>query len=126
MLLLLVQTSQETSQRLQRNVFIICSICDLFFAHFRPCLQVARLADPLKDAERVLAVRQAVGPRIRLRADANQAWTLAQACAFGRSAAPAQLQVRKQTDSLKQATHALNASWGKPIESQLTDKGRPV
>lgn len=55
--------------------------------------QVGRLVDPLQDAARVLAVRQAVGERVELRADANQAWTLPQASAFGRSAAPAQLQV---------------------------------
>lgn len=35
--------------------------------------------DPALDTARLLAVRQAVGPKIRLRIDANQAWTAPQA-----------------------------------------------
>lgn len=35
--------------------------------------------DPLRDAERVMAIRKAVGPHITLRVDANQGWTAKQA-----------------------------------------------
>lgn len=51
----------------------------------------ARRSDPVDDAAVVLAVRQAVGPSIALHADANRAWTLDQAVAFGHHAASAQL-----------------------------------
>jgi isochorismate synthase/2-succinyl-5-enolpyruvyl-6-hydroxy-3-cyclohexene-1-carboxylate synthase/2-succinyl-6-hydroxy-2,4-cyclohexadiene-1-carboxylate synthase/O-succinylbenzoate synthase len=55
-------------------------------------LKVARQADPLADAAAVLAVRQAVGPAVVLRADANQRWSLQEAVQFGAAAAPARLQ----------------------------------
>jgi L-alanine-DL-glutamate epimerase-like enolase superfamily enzyme len=41
--------------------------------------QVGRRGDPQQDAAAVLAVRQAVGPGVGLRADANCCWTLEQA-----------------------------------------------
>lgn len=42
-------------------------------------IKVGRRADPLADAAAVLAIRQAVGPEVVLRADANRRWTLEQA-----------------------------------------------
>jgi len=40
-----------------------------------PALKLKVGADPSRDAERVLAVRAAVGPDVELRLDANQGWT---------------------------------------------------
>ena len=48
--------------------------------------------DPLSDAAAVLAVREAVGPEVTLRADANGAWTIAQAVQFGKNVAGAGLE----------------------------------
>lgn len=45
----------------------------------QPTLQVGRREDPLSDAQAVLAIRQAVGPGVVLRADCNRGWTLEQA-----------------------------------------------
>ena len=42
-------------------------------------IKVGRRADPLADAAAVLAIRQAVGPEVVLRADANRRWALEQA-----------------------------------------------
>ena len=56
-------------------------------------LQVGRRPDPLADAAVAVAVRQAVGPPIALRADANRCWTLQQAAAFADGAAAASLEV---------------------------------
>ena len=50
-------------------------------SHF--VMQVGRRSDPLQDAAVVLAVRQAVGPGVVLRADANRAWSLKQAVEVG-------------------------------------------
>lgn len=57
-------------------------------------VQVARRVAPEDDAAAVLAIRDAVGPHVALRADANRRWSLQQALAFGRAARPAGLQVR--------------------------------
>ena len=57
-------------------------------------MQVARGSDPLEDAAAVAAVRAAVGPSARLRADANRRWTLQQAIAFGRAAEASGLEAR--------------------------------
>lgn len=46
-------------------------------------VQVGRRSDPQEDAAVVVAVRQAVGPSMVLRADANRAWTLEQAIEVG-------------------------------------------
>ena len=46
-------------------------------------LKVGRRDDPVADAVAVLAVRQAVGPGVALRADANRRWTLEQAVQVG-------------------------------------------
>ena len=43
---------------------------------------MARRVSPLEDAAVLVAIREAVGPRIHLRADANQRWTLNQAVEF--------------------------------------------
>lgn len=55
-------------------------------------VKVGRRADPLEDAAALLAIRAAVGPGVRLRADANRAWSLDQAAAFARAAAGAALE----------------------------------
>jgi L-alanine-DL-glutamate epimerase-like enolase superfamily enzyme len=46
------------------------------------CLKLKGGRDPGEDAERVRAVRAAIGPRIELRFDANQGYTVEQAIAF--------------------------------------------
>lgn len=46
-------------------------------------IKVGRRVDPLADAAAVLAIRQAVGPEVVLRADANRRWTLEQAVQVG-------------------------------------------
>lgn len=56
-------------------------------------MQVARQQDPQQDAAKVLAVREAVGHSIVLRADANRKWSLNQAVAFGHAVQGAHLQV---------------------------------
>lgn len=45
--------------------------------------QVGRRACPLEDAAVVTAVREAVGPEVTLRADANRAWNLEEAVQVG-------------------------------------------
>lgn len=56
-------------------------------------MQVARQQDPQQDAAKVVAVREAVGHSIVLRADANRKWSLNQAVAFGHAVRGANLQV---------------------------------
>ena len=56
-------------------------------------MQVGRQEDPLRDAAVLVAVRQAVGPGIAVRADANRKWSLNQAVAFGHAVKAAGLQV---------------------------------
>lgn len=56
-------------------------------------MQVARQQDPQQDAAKVIAVREAVGHSIVLRADANRKWSLNQAVAFGHAVRGADLQV---------------------------------
>ncbi|CAI5481758.1 unnamed protein product [Closterium sp. Yama58-4] len=51
-------------------------------------IKVARRASPAEDAAMVLAVREAVGPRVHIRVDANRSWSLSQAVEFGRLVAP--------------------------------------
>lgn len=46
-------------------------------------VKVGRRSDPLQDAAAVLAIRQAVGPGVALRADANRRWSLEQAVQVG-------------------------------------------
>lgn len=55
-------------------------------------IKVGRRARPEQDAAAVLAIRQAVGPDVQLRADVNRRWSLEQAEAFGRAAAEAGLE----------------------------------
>ena len=55
--------------------------------------QVARQQDPQQDAAKVMAIREAVGHSIVLRADANRKWSLNQAVAFGHAVWAANLQV---------------------------------
>ena len=59
----------------------------------RAFLQVARRVDPADDAAVVVAIREAVGPGVTLRADANRLWSLEKAVAFGIDAQAANLQV---------------------------------
>ena len=56
-------------------------------------VQVGRRQDPLEDAAAVVAIRAAVGPGVRLRADANRLWTLEQALQFALAAESADLEV---------------------------------
>jgi L-alanine-DL-glutamate epimerase-like enolase superfamily enzyme len=53
--------------------------------------QVGRNDDPLLDAACLLAVREAVGPSVELRADANRSWSRDAAIAFGRAVQTANL-----------------------------------
>lgn len=53
-------------------------------------------ADPAKEAERCVRLRQAVGSSVRLRADANQGYTRAQAIEFLKRAQPAKLEWLEQ------------------------------
>lgn len=46
---------------------------------------MARLNSDAEDVAVLRAVRKAVGPNIRLRADANRGWSLQQACNFVRA-----------------------------------------
>lgn len=52
-------------------------------------VKVGRRADPAEDAAAVLAIRQAVGPGVVLRADANRRWSLEQAVQVRRASCPA-------------------------------------
>eukprot|EP00898_Chlorokybus_atmophyticus_P002770 jgi/Chlat1/3494/Chrsp23S03682 len=55
-------------------------------------LKVGRRATPEQDAACVRAVREAVGPDVRLRVDANRAWTLPQAIEFASDVQDCQLE----------------------------------
>ena len=55
--------------------------------------QAGRRSDPQDDAAAAVAIRDAVGPSVALRADANRCWTLQQASAFAQAAAIASLEV---------------------------------
>lgn len=55
--------------------------------------QVGRRGSPKEDAEAVLRVRDAVGPAVALRADANRRWTLEEALQFGHAVKGAGLEV---------------------------------
>lgn len=67
-------------------------------AGFR-CLKLKGGLDPDGDAERLRAVREAVGPRIELRFDANQGYTLEQFRRFMAASAPAGLELIEQPTS---------------------------
>ena len=53
---------------------------------------MARRISPLEDAAVLVAIREAVGPRIHLRADANQRWTFDQAVEFANAVRDCELQ----------------------------------
>lgn len=55
-------------------------------------VKVGRRSSPVEDAEALLALRQAIGPGVVLRADANRAWSLQQALQFGHRVHGAHLQ----------------------------------
>eukprot|EP00884_Botryococcus_braunii_P003874 jgi/Botrbrau1/13488/Bobra.0082s0084.1 len=66
-------------------------------------IKVGRRANPEEDALIVAAVREAIGPSVSLRADANRKWELQQALSFGLAVAPLGLEyieepVRDPTD----------------------------
>ena len=54
---------------------------------------MARRVAPEDDAAAVLAIREAVGPGVALRADANRRWSMQQALSFGSAVRSAGLQV---------------------------------
>lgn len=60
------------------------------------CLKLKGGADHLEDAERVIAVRQAVGPAIELRFDANQGFSVAQALEFAEKCRTAEIAIFEQ------------------------------
>lgn len=60
------------------------------------CLKLKGGADPVEDAERVLEVREAVGPEIELRFDANQGYTLEECLRFVERTRPAGLELLEQ------------------------------
>ncbi|KAI5055725.1 hypothetical protein GOP47_0029246 [Adiantum capillus-veneris] len=69
-------------------------------------IKVARRVSPSEDAAILLAIREKVGPKIHLRADANQRWTLAQALEFANAVRSCGLQyleepVKSPDDLLK-------------------------
>ena len=70
---------------------------------------MARQQDPQQDAAKVVAVREAVGHSIVLRADANRKWSLNQAVAFGHAVRGADLQVSSEPFHV---LLALAAHWG--------------
>jgi L-alanine-DL-glutamate epimerase-like enolase superfamily enzyme len=60
------------------------------------CLKLKGGLDPDLDAERVIKVREAVGPRIQLRFDANQGYSVEQTMAFVAAVRPARLELIEQ------------------------------
>ncbi len=66
------------------------------------CLKIKGGLSAEEDSERVIAVRRAVGPRVSLRFDANQGYTVAQALAFLSAAAPADLELLEQPTLIAQ------------------------
>jgi L-alanine-DL-glutamate epimerase-like enolase superfamily enzyme len=60
------------------------------------CLKLKGGADHLEDAERVTAVRKAVGPAIELRFDANQGFSVAQSLEFAENCQTANIAVFEQ------------------------------
>jgi L-alanine-DL-glutamate epimerase-like enolase superfamily enzyme len=85
-----------------------------FTARSFQCLKLKGGLDPGLDAERVLKVREAVGPRIQLRFDANQGYTVAQTQSFVAAVRPARLELIEQPtpkaelDQLGRATAAVS------------------
>ena len=64
-------------------------------AGFR-CLKLKGGVDHLEDAERILAVREAVGPNIELRFDANQGYTVPQSVEFVEKTRSAKIAIFEQ------------------------------
>ncbi|MCB1150210.1 dipeptide epimerase, partial [bacterium] len=60
------------------------------------CLKIKGGLDPDDDAARLRAVREALGPRVELRFDANQGYDLEQFRRFTAAAAPARLELIEQ------------------------------
>jgi len=60
------------------------------------CLKVKGGSDPVLDVERVVKLREAVGRSIKIRFDANQGYTVAQAVAFVTASQPARLELLEQ------------------------------
>ena len=80
-------------------------------AGFR-CLKLKGGLDPDLDAERVLKVRETVGPRMELRFDANQGYTVAQTRSFVEAVRSAKLELIEQPtprDELEQLGRATAA-----------------
>ena len=67
-----------------------------FIAQGFGCLKLKGGLDPAEDAERVRLVREAVGPKVGLRFDANQGYDVAQSLAFVAAVRPAKLELLEQ------------------------------
>jgi len=68
---------------------------DWIGAGFR-CLKLKGGVDHLNDAERIIAVREAVGPNIELRFDANQGYSVAQSVEFVEQTRSAKIAIFEQ------------------------------
>ena len=69
-------------------------------------MQVGRRSRPEADAAVIVGLRQALGPAVTLRADANRKWSLQQAVAFGTAAASAHLQVSCNSGQMDGLMHS--------------------
>lgn len=89
------------------------------------CLKIkVGRGNPAEEAATVAAVRDAVGPRLALRLDANRSWGLATAIDFARRAAPSRIEYLEEP-LRDPADHALLAAEGSiPIALDETLLGR--
>lgn len=87
-------------------------------------VKVGRRGDPAADAAALLAIRAAVGPAVALRADANRAWSLPEALAFGVAAAPAGLEYIEEPTSRPGDAAELHRRTGIPLAlDESVDEG---
>ena len=90
--------------------------------------QVGRHCDPLLDAACLSTIREAVGPAVRLRADANRAWGRAAAIAFGTAAEAASLEyIEEPVADVRADLAAFHQATGLPValdESVDAGEGR--
>ncbi len=92
--------------------------------------QVGRHCDPLLDAACLEAIREAVGPAVRLRADANGAWGRGAAIAFANAAEAAALEfIEEPVADVRADLAAFHQATGLPValdESVDAGEGRSV
>ncbi len=80
----------------------------------------------MDDAALVRAVRQALGPDVALRLDANQAWTFAQALAFSEGIASCSVAYIEEPLQTPERLAALAAAWPLPIALDESAVALPV